>query len=122
MSDMARNRINDTFGHAVGDYTLKRFADVIRDCLKDDSAVIGRWGGEEFVVVLYDQDGAQALASAERCRGAIERAAFPGTKGITCSVGVTEIAPEDSAKSAFDRMDRALYRAKAEGRNRVWKE
>ena len=112
-------QINDTFGHAVGDDTLKRFAAAVRDCLKGDSAVVGRWGGEEFVVILYDQDGAQALASAERCRRRIEQAGFPGTNGVTCSVGVTELLPEDTAKTAFERMDRALYCAKTEGRNRV---
>ena len=113
--------INDTFGHAVGDDTLRRFAAGIKDCLKDDSAVIGRWGGEEFVLILYDQDGDQALASAERCRCMIAQTAFPGTSGITCSGGVTELLPEDTAESAFERMDRALYSAKAAGRNCVRK-
>ena len=114
-------QINDTFGHAVGDDTLKRFAAVIEDSLKDDSAVIGRWGGEEFVVILYDQDGSQALTSVERCRSRVEQTEFPGTRGVTCSIGLTEIMPEDTAKSAFDRMDRALYCAKTEGRNCVRK-
>ena len=114
-------QINDTFGHAVGDDTLKRFAAVVKDCLKDDNAVIGRWGGEEFVVVLYDQDGAQALTSLERCRSRIEQTDFPGTSGITTSIGVTEILPEDTAKSAFERMDYALYCAKTEGRNCIRK-
>ena len=78
-----------------------------------------RWGGEEFVVVLYDQDGAQAVASVERCRSRIEQTAFPGTGGVTCSIGVTEMTPEDTVQTAFARMDRALYRAKTEGRNCV---
>ena len=112
-------QINDTFGHSVGDDTLKRITTVFRDCLKDANAVIGRWGGEEFVVVLYDQDGAQAVALVERCRSRIEQTAFPGTGGVTCSIGVTEMTPEDTVQSAFERMDRALYRAKTEGRNRV---
>ena len=114
-------QINDTFGHAVGDDTLKRFAAVIEECLKDDNAVIGRWGGEEFVVILYDQDGAQAQASMERCRSRIEQTDFPGTGRVTCSIGVSEIMPEDTAKGAFERMDRALYCAKTEGRNCVRK-
>lgn len=114
-------QINDTFGHAVGDDTLKRFAAVIEECLKDDNAVIGRWGGEEFVVILYDQDGAQVQASMERCRSRIEQTDFPGTGRVTCSIGVSEIMPEDTAKGAFERMDRALYCAKTEGRNCVRK-
>ena len=114
-------QINDTYGHAVGDDTLKRFAAVIEECLKDDNAVIGRWGGEEFVVILYDQDGAQAQASMERCRSRIEQTDFPGTGRVTCSIGVSEIMPEDTAKGAFERMDRALYCAKTEGRNCVRK-
>ena len=111
--------VNDTFGHSVGDNTLKRFAATIRDSLADDHAVIGRWGGEEFVVVYYDQDGEQTLAAAERCRGRIAQTDFSEAGRITCSAGVTQMTPEDTVQSAFERMDSALYRAKSDGRNCV---
>ncbi len=111
--------INDEYGHSVGDKTLKQFARIITDCLKEENADIGRWGGEEFVVVLYNKTCDEATGIAERLRSAVEDFTMPFGKNITCSVGVTEVRDNDTFEDVFERMDKALYTAKSEGRNKV---
>ena len=112
-------RINDEYGHATGDVTLKRFASIINDNIKDKNAALGRWGGEEFAVVCYDTPIDKAVELAEVLRKSIEEAEFEKAGHITCSIGVTEIAKDDEFAKVFERMDGALYKAKSEGRNRV---
>ena len=111
--------INDKFGHAVGDITLKHFVYLIREYFKDKNAVIGRWGGEEFVAVCYDADESQAEKYAEEIRVKISEAEFEVAGTVTTSAGLTEINKEDNFDNAFERMDKALYKAKSEGRNCV---
>lgn len=112
-------RINDEYGHATGDVTLKRFVDILMTGIKDKNAVLGRWGGEEFVIVCYDTPLKAAEELAEELRKKVEEAEFEKAGHITCSIGVTEITAEDVMSKAFERMDAALYKAKSEGRNRV---
>ena len=112
-------RVNDEYGHATGDDTLKRFVSMINDNIKDKNAVLGRWGGEEFAVVCYDTPIDKAVELAEVLRKSIEEAEFEKAGHITCSIGVTEIAKDDEFAKVFERMDGALYKAKSEGRNRV---
>ncbi len=112
-------RINDKFGHAVGDITLKHFVYIIRQYFKDKNSVIGRWGGEEFVAVCYDADEAKAEQYAEEIRIKVSEAEFEVAGSITTSAGLTEIKKEDNFDDAFERMDKALYKAKSEGRNCV---
>ena len=109
--------VNDKFGHAVGDMTLKHFAYMLKDYFKNINAVIGRWGGEEFVVVYYDADADKAKEAAEGVRKVISEEEFKVAGTVTCSAGITEITTEDSFNTAFERMDKALYKAKSEGRN-----
>ena len=109
--------VNDEFGHAVGDMTLKHFVFLIREYLKDINSVVGRWGGEEFVAVCYDADIEKAKKYAEDIRLKISEEEFRVAGKITCSIGFTEINKEDKFESAFERMDKALYKAKNEGRN-----
>lgn len=111
--------INDKFGHAAGDITLVRFTSVVSSCLSEMNAVLGRWGGEEFVVVLYDTDIEKAQQVAEELRFAVEKESFGKIGHITCSIGVTAINAEDTFDDAFNRMDSALYTAKSSGRNCV---
>ncbi|MBO4701172.1 MAG: GGDEF domain-containing protein [Lachnospiraceae bacterium] len=111
--------INDKFGHAVGDITLKHFVYIIRQYFKDKNAVIGRWGGEEFVAVCYDADEAKAEQYAEEIRIKISEAEFEVAGTVTTSAGLTEIRKNDNFDNAFERMDKALYKAKSEGRNCV---
>ena len=115
--------VNDTYGHLVGDDVLREVAAFLQDQIRSVD-VVARYGGEEFVIVLPETPLAGAIAFAERIRAQIEKRAFCETQGplsVTVSVGVS-VCPGDGVESAddlFARADDALYRAKAEGRNRV---
>jgi diguanylate cyclase len=115
-------QINDRYGHATGDEVLKAVAAAMRAVCRD-SDTLGRYGGEEFAVLLQGISREHALAAAERLRAAVAAVAVPcGDQTIapTASVGVACLSADDLE---FDhlliRADRALYRAKAQGRNRV---
>lgn len=113
--------INDSHGHELGDKVLVDVANAIKAVLRSQD-LIARWGGEEFLAVLPDTDLEQARASAERVRQALmqQRWCFDGQSvAITISVGVSEFQEDDGLKSAINRADRALYRCKDNGRNRV---
>lgn len=114
-------RINDRYGHAAGDEALRTVSGVcsgmIRGC---DSAA--RWGGEEFVVLVRKVDAQSAQAAAERMRATLERTPlrFEGaTVDLTVSIGVSLHVRGEDVAVTLARADRALYRAKAAGRNRV---
>ena len=111
--------VNDKFGHSVGDATLIRFVDTILDIIKARGAVLGRWGGEEFVVVLYDSDAENSFSFAEKLRNKVAETEFENVGHITCSIGITQIGINDDFGNAFDRMDKAVYEAKSAGRNCV---
>ncbi|MCC7249859.1 MAG: diguanylate cyclase [Lysobacter sp.] len=114
--------INDRFGHAVGDDVLKAVAHAMRATCRD-SDTLGRYGGEEFAVLLEGISPEHALAAAERLRkavAAIEIRIGDDTIAPTASVGVACLAADDrDFDHVLVRADRALYRAKEEGRNRV---
>lgn len=114
-------RVNDTYGHGIGDIVLKRFADMLRYSLREVDYA-GRMGGEEFVVVLTRTKLADALIVTERIRKAIEAADFsdvqPGLK-VTTSIGVTPYIPPETLEDVLGRSDALLYQAKQGGRNRV---
>ncbi len=110
-------KFNDTYGHQYGDEVLKTVASVLSSSLRD-SDVIGRYGGEEFVIFLPGTGLREAERIAERLRQAVEK--YPMAKeNITISLGVTECTPNDTLESAIERADKALYMAKENGRNRV---
>jgi len=111
--------VNDTFGHSVGDVTLKYFARELLDYVKDKNAAVGRWGGEEFVIVGYDRSISSMAEMAEEVREIVFSTDFPVVGQITCSIGVTELGENDSSDDTFNRMDKALYQAKTDGRNCV---
>jgi diguanylate cyclase (GGDEF)-like protein len=111
--------VNDRFGHAVGDTTLKHFAEIINEKLSGTNAAVGRWGGEEFAAVLYGTDEEHLKQTAEMLRIAIAEGSFEGVGSITCSVGATMLRREDVLESWFERADQALYNAKTDGRNRI---
>ncbi|MCR5357928.1 MAG: GGDEF domain-containing protein [Lachnospiraceae bacterium] len=113
--------VNDDFGHAAGDKALKKFARIVTGCLDKEQVDIGRWGGEEFVVICYNKTLDEAVLLAEKIRSKVEGSAILDSKKITCSLGVTEIKENDTFEDAFERMDKALYAAKSGGRNRVEK-
>ena len=112
--------INDRHGHPAGDAVLRAVAQILRDTLRE-ADVPGRYGGEEFGVVLPDTGAAGAAVVAERVRRRIEAAVLDRRAGIrgTASIGFAELEPQDADCGAWiARADRALYSAKAAGRNR----
>ena len=111
--------VNDNYGHAVGDDTLRHFAALLNDYLNKNNGVVGRWGGEEFVAVCYDADRERAVAIAEDIRQKVAAENFEVVGNITCSIGVTTLNTSDDFERAYRRMDNALYEAKSSGRNCV---
>lgn len=108
--------LNDRHGHAAGDAVLMEIARVARACLRAEDD-LGRWGGEEFVVVAPSTGPDQALRLAERLRARLERYDW-AVEAVTASLGVTTYRRGDTLERLFERADAALYRAKELGRNR----
>jgi two-component system cell cycle response regulator len=112
---------NDTYGHAFGDLVLQRFADVLRETLRDID-VSSRWGGEEFLIVLPGTTLEGAVEAAERIRtafAALELAAGDATARMTASFGVAGVVAGVDALELVRAADEALYEAKRRGKNRV---
>ena len=112
--------VNDAHGHAVGDEVLRAFAEVLRETLRE-SDVAGRWGGEEFLLLLPGADEEGAAQLAERVRIGLAAREHPGVPGlrVTASFGVAEYAGETNTEQLVAAADGALYRAKRAGKNRV---
>jgi diguanylate cyclase (GGDEF)-like protein len=115
-------RVNDQYGHACGDFVLKRSAALVRAAIRP-ADILGRYGGEEFAVGLVECDEATAVRIAERIREAIARAVllYEGQEiTVTVSIGLSELNPEvEKIDALLAQADTALYQAKAGGRNRV---
>lgn len=116
-------RVNDCFGHTAGDAVLRGVGDLLRGRLRA-SDVAGRYGGEEFIVILPQNDVEGATVFAERWREDVEVARFTSSDGenipVTLSVGVASYDPAlETPESLVRKADQALYAAKAAGRNRV---
>lgn len=113
--------VNDTYGHRVGDEVLRAVAASLRDTVRVQD-VPGRWGGEEFGIVVPNVSLDAATKVAERCRRAVAAVAIPidgGEVRVTASFGVAESRPFTSVSQVVEAADAALYRAKDEGRDRV---
>lgn len=114
-------KINDTFGHAMGDNALRAMVNRINEKIRS-SDILFRYGGEEFTIVLSNTDSDGALLLAGRIREAIEEMIYINDDVMmhfTVSIGVATLADEESGTSLFDRADKVLYDAKRAGRNRV---
>ena len=111
-------KINDTYGHKVGDGVLIEVVELISALLRQ-SDLLARWGGEEFVVILPETSVEQAKVIAEKLRSCIETHLFMNVSDLTCSFGVTQLRSDDTEQSFLIRADKALYEAKESGRNRV---
>lgn len=109
--------INDTHGHPVGDQVLQRVAEVIEEELRAGDEV-GRFGGEEFIVLAFDTESDTAAALAERLRDALDADESP-LPHVTASFGVASHRAGDNLDALVERADKALYQAKQGGRNRV---
>ncbi|MCR4892062.1 MAG: GGDEF domain-containing protein [Lachnospiraceae bacterium] len=111
-------RVNDNFGHDVGDMVLRESVDLVKNSLKPQH-IFGRWGGEEFIYVIPESHLEEAKSFAEMLRKQIEENCFAVVEHITMSFGVTEYRAGDNLEAFVKRADNALYMAKEGGRNRV---
>ena len=111
-------RINDRFGHPVGDRVLRDIAHVLRQTVRGSDPVM-RWGGEEFVIALPQCNAAQSAELAERIRIQVERHHDEEVGQITLSLGVAQLQAHESMDALLKRADQALYSSKHDGRNRL---
>jgi diguanylate cyclase (GGDEF)-like protein len=110
--------INDTHGHLIGDDILRELTQSIESSLRPQDT-IGRWGGEEFLVLANGTELASAEMLAQRIRLAVEQQEFTTVGRVTVSIGVAQFQPNTSVSHTFSIADKALYAAKYAGRNRV---
>lgn len=113
-------RVNDVHGHPAGDEALISFASILNSHSREGD-LVARYGGEEFLLLAVNCDIATATQRAERIRSTLERTVLPSLAGqaVTASFGVTEFQSGDTAETVLARADRALLKAKDNGRNRV---
>lgn len=111
-------RVNDTFGHLIGDEVLLLVASAMKNIFRGEDKLF-RFGGEEFVVLLHACKQATARAVFDAFRSEIESRAFPQVGNITVSGGFTALRPNDTPNQLLERADKALYYAKEHGRNQV---
>jgi diguanylate cyclase len=114
-------QLNDRLGHQAGDYALMHLVDVVREAIRPTD-VLGRYGGEEFVILLPDTDIEAAETATVRVQRALTRRFFLHNNErqlITFSAGVAQFVEGEGWDAVLDRADRALYEAKHQGKNRV---
>jgi diguanylate cyclase (GGDEF)-like protein len=111
-------QVNDTFGHLSGDIVLKELSFLCLATIRD-SDILARWGGEEFIILVPENDEAAIVPFAEKLRSLIEKHSFPIKTQVTCSFGVAQYIEEESKDDFINRADQAMYKAKEEGRNKV---
>ncbi|MBQ3478740.1 MAG: diguanylate cyclase [Clostridia bacterium] len=115
-------KINDNHGHDVGDMTLQEIAGIMNtSVIGYEGAQIGRWGGEEFFILLPEMDEEKVMAFAERLRRAVDRHIFPHIGHLTISQGIITVTGggDLDRKAVYKAVDDALYRAKEDGRNTI---
>lgn len=110
--------INDTYGHDTGDIVLRQIAALLKNGLRERD-LVGRWGGEEFVILLHEGNAINHIQTIERIRRIIESSTFANDLRVTCSFGGSDFQRGDTFEELFSRADQALYVAKSKGRNRI---
>ena len=111
--------MNDTYGHLIGDETLITFSNILKNSVSKNDFT-GRWGGEEFLIVLPNATSKEAQMVAEKVCLQVNNSEFKNAGHITCSIGISSYRPGDSGDMLIQRADLALYQVKNSGRNR-WK-
>lgn len=112
-------RVNDDYGHLIGDEVLVSLSNLIKNNLRPHDSV-GRWGGEEFLMIIPKSNFDIAMNVAEKIRQLVASYTFPADLRLTCSIGVCSYQKNDTPHSIVSRVDRALYIAKNHGRNKVF--
>jgi diguanylate cyclase (GGDEF)-like protein len=115
--------VNDRHGHLVGSDTLRKLSEILAQCVREIDT-LARYGGDEFTILLVDTAHNQALAVAERIRSVVEERVFEAGRDaslrITLSIGVSTYPDHgEDRETLIDAADKAVYRAKSKGRNRV---
>lgn len=110
--------VNDTYGHDIGDVVLKSVSGAVKNKIRNTD-VFGRWGGEEFIIILPETALNSAVIAIEQVRALIEGTKEENAPSVTCSFGVVEVNAEDDVDTIVKRVDNLLYEAKEGGRNRV---
>lgn len=111
-------RVNDTYGHLIGDEVLLLVARIMRNSFRFHDQLY-RFGGEEFVILMRCRDAHDAAQALERLRCNVQNYVFPQIGSITVSLGFSVLQPHDTPGAAFGRADKAVYHAKSHGRNQV---
>jgi len=111
-------KINDTYGHLVGDKVLKEFTSIIQSHLRQGD-IFSRWGGEEFLILIKCYTKEPIIEKIEHIRQLIEKHQFDGVGSLTSSFGITISHSTDTIDTIYKRADEALYQAKKLGKNRV---
>ena len=112
-------KVNDVYGHKEGDHVIQALADVLRKTtIGVPSSCLGRWGGEEFMILLPDSNADDAAALAEKIRQEFSSVSYETAGCQTVSIGVTQ-AKDENADALYSRVDKALYMAKEAGKNQV---
>ena len=114
-------KINDTYGHNVGDDILQKFAEELILSLRNED-VVCRWGGEEFIILMTKTTSKASCGHLNDIREKIAKMHFPSVEHITFSAGMVDLVVGESFKSSVNRVDEALYKAKRSGRNCVVRE
>lgn len=111
-------KINDNYGHNTGDEVLKTLVKLLNRLIRKDDVLI-RWGGEEFIIILYAKSIENVLKLAEKLRYAIEHHRFANIPSVTCSFGIALHNDDDTIKETINKADQKLYEAKNRGKNIV---
>ena len=122
MVDIDRfKRVNDTYGHPVGDEVLETIAYILKNSIRSGD-IVGRYGGEEFGIVMVNSTSDEAALAADRYRRVIQMAVFQSKKGefsVTASFGTADSRRRENVAELVAAADAALYKAKETGRNKV---
>lgn len=110
--------INDNHGHVIGDQVLKTFGQLLKSCCQAGE-LVGRWGGEEFVILKQPANYFIAERLCEEIQQRIKQQSFAHNQTLTCSFGIAQLNSDESLMQCFERADEMLYQAKSLGRNRV---
>lgn len=112
-------KINDTFGHITGDETLIEFTKLVSSSIRETDS-FGRWGGDEFLLVLPKTNGVEGVLIANNLRSRVAESEAFSNLLMTISIGVTELKETDTIESLISRTDKALYKAKDAGKDQAF--